>query len=154
MKIGTLLSGTRDTLCGRKPLIHKGFSYPVLVSGRRYGVDMTQLVDPPSGADAPPPEASVLDGLVAAMARLADARTGPLWPLGTKQLTDALDQIVRLNRQAEAIYLRLLDEIDARGIPLSDGAPNTKSWLRERHRLPGRGEGRCGCRCSDQLRPW
>ena len=101
---------------------------------------MTQLLDPPSGAGAgaPQPGPSVLDGLAAAAAGLADAWQSPVWPLGSEQLTDALDQMVELHRQAEAVYLRLLGEVDSRGIPLIEGASNTKSWLRERHRLsPG-----------------
>ena len=99
---------------------------------------MTQLLDPSSGAGAgaPQPGPSVLDGLAAAAAGLADAWQSPVWPLGSEQLTDALDQMVELHRQAEAVYLRLLGEVDSRGIPLIEGASNTKSWLRERHRSP------------------
>jgi Domain of unknown function (DUF222) len=99
---------------------------------------MTQLLDPPVVADEVPPERSVLDGLALASTGLMEAWQAPVWPLGSQQLTDALDEIVRLQRRGEAVYLRLLDEINSRGIPLTEGARDTRSWLRERHRLsPG-----------------
>jgi Domain of unknown function (DUF222) len=101
----------------------------VMVSG------MTQLLDPPAGAQDQPLERSVLAGLAAAAAGLAEAWQEPVWPLTSEQLTVTLDEIVALQRRAEAVYLRLLDEINTRGIPRTEGWRDTKSWLRERHRL-------------------
>jgi Domain of unknown function (DUF222) len=96
---------------------------------------MTQVLDPPAGAAELPPERSVLDGLAAGSAGLAEAWQAPVWPLTSDQLTAALDAIVAVQRRAEAMYLRLLDENNSRGIARADGARNTTSWLRERYRV-------------------
>jgi Domain of unknown function (DUF222) len=124
-----------------KRLVHKGFRGTFLSVAMAMVAGMTQLLDPPTGADPTPPtppEPSVVHGLALIAAGLVEVLDAPVWPLGSGQLTDALDRIVVVHRQAEAAYLRLLRELDARGIPAAEGARNTKSWLRERHRLsPG-----------------
>jgi Domain of unknown function (DUF222) len=96
---------------------------------------MTQLLDPPAGAGPAEPVPSAAHGLAVAAAGLREVLDAPVWPEGSQQLIDAVDQIVVLHRQAEAAYLRLLGELDARGIAATEGARNTTTWLRERHRL-------------------
>jgi hypothetical protein len=121
-----------------KYLSTKGFYGLVLSVVTFIVAGMTQVLDPPTGANPVPPERSVLDGLALAGTGLAEAWEAPLWPLSSAELTGALDEIVAVQRRAEAVYLRLLDELDTRGLPTSDGARNTTSWLRERYRLsPG-----------------
>jgi hypothetical protein len=96
---------------------------------------MTQLLDPPASADPAEPVPSVVHGLAVAAAGLREVLDAPAWPVSSQQLIDAVDHIVVLHRQAEAAYLRLLGELDARGIAATEGARNTTTWLRERHRL-------------------
>ena len=97
---------------------------------------MTQLLDPPAGA-SPAPGADAAEAFEAASAGMAGLVDAPLWPLGSEGLVAVMDRLQVLRRQAEAVQLRLLREIDSRGVPAEQGARSVKDWLRGRYRCTG-----------------
>src|SRR5256886_17140059 len=72
------------------------------------------------------------------LARLDEALTechaSPIWALPGNDLVEGLDEIVHLQSQLEALRLKFVHEIDAQGIPRTQGASTTGGWLRNRYR--------------------
>jgi hypothetical protein len=66
------------------------------------------------------------------LAVLAGAR---LWALSSPEVVAALDQAQALAVELNAVLLRLVREIDARGIAKSAGASSTAVWIRNRYRV-------------------
>jgi hypothetical protein len=94
-------------------------------------VGMTMVADPPAGTGVVP----VLAGVSEALDHLADP-TG--WRLQDGDLERAVDDAYGLVTRAHAVALRLLAEVDARGLPTAAGASSTQAWLVARRRLrPG-----------------
>jgi hypothetical protein len=98
---------------------------------------MTQLLDPPTGASPAPGAGDAAAALAACSAGMTALLDAPLWPLGTDPLVAAMDRLQELRCQAEAVHLRLLREVESRGVPAEQGARNVKDWLRGRYRCTG-----------------
>ena len=84
------------------------------------------MTDRADGGGAPAMDA-VLSDLEDVLDRLSDL---PLWQLpdaGLKTLAASLD---RARRRSEGQTVRLLGEVDGRGIPGQDGTRNSGGWLR------------------------
>ena len=57
------------------------------------------------------------------------------WAMSTPELVDAVDVVQALVVEANAVLLRLVREVDARGVAKEQGASSTAVWLRDRHRV-------------------
>lgn len=80
----------------------------------------------------------MLAALGTARAELAGLAEQPVWTLSDGPLADAVAAAVGLVAQAQAVLVRLVGEVDARGVATATGAPTTVSWLKQRHKLhPG-----------------
>lgn len=87
----------------------------------------TVLEHPP----ADPVNAAVADAAAAVTAGLGE----PVWTLGDRQLTEAVDATLAVVASAQALLAGLVGEVDARGTATATGAPTTVSWLRHHHNL-------------------
>ena len=74
----------------------------------------------------------VLEQLTADAAKQADA---PLWSLSDTEISESLQAAYRLEQAAAAVKLRLVRQLEARGIPGREQFRTTAHWLRSRLRL-------------------
>ena len=58
----------------------------------------------------------------------------PLWARSDEQLEGFLDAVVVAKQRLAAVELRLVREVDARGLARQQGACDTTAWLRDRPR--------------------
>lgn len=69
---------------------------------------------------------------------LAGCATEPTWTLPDQELVACFDAAQALTAMADGLWLRLLGELDARGVALEQGASSTAVWLREHTRTEAR----------------
>src|SRR4051812_25363563 len=67
---------------------------------------------------------------------LTDAATAPLWSCGDAALVSECETLHRLEQRLAGLKLRVLAEIDHRGLARELGATSTTAWVRWRLRLP------------------
>ena len=61
----------------------------------------------------------------------------PLWSRSPEQVVGYLDRVQELEQRLAGLKLHLVREVDSLGVSQRQGAPNTVSWLRDRHRVSG-----------------
>ncbi|MGN6300067.1 MAG: hypothetical protein ACTHN8_03130, partial [Angustibacter sp.] len=85
---------------------------------------MTDRVDTSGGAgDA----RAAVSALLAGVEQLAGAA---LWPLADGELAGLADALDRVRRLADGQLVRMLAEVDSRGLPGRDGTGSSGAWLR------------------------
>jgi hypothetical protein len=79
-----------------------------------------------------------VDEVLAVLDRaLDDVRSLPVWSASDATLVTCLDRVQVMVAQVAALRLRLVREVDGRGLPVGQGASSTTAWLRDRYRLSG-----------------
>jgi hypothetical protein len=79
-----------------------------------------------------------VDEVLAVLDRaLDDVRSMPVWSASDAALVTCLDRVQVMVSQVAALRLRLVREVDGRGLPVGQGASSTTAWLRDRYRLSG-----------------
>ena len=61
---------------------------------------------------------------------VAKLAASPLWPLSDSELIASLDAAHRLEQVSAVLKLRLVQQVDGRGIPAAQGHRSTAGWLR------------------------
>jgi hypothetical protein len=79
-----------------------------------------------------------MDEVLAVLDRaLDDVGSMPVWSATDTVLIKHLDSVQAMISQVACLQLRLLREVDGRGIPVGQGASSTTAWLRDRYRISG-----------------
>jgi hypothetical protein len=84
----------------------------------------------------PDSKVTSVDGALAVLDRaVQECRSTPVWAVPRSTLVDSLDHMHALIGQMTAIKLEWIREVDGQGIAVEQGATNTATWLRDRHRI-------------------
>jgi len=73
-----------------------------------------------------------VDGVLAGLdAAVEGCLSVPLWARSDEEIEGFLDAVVVARHRFAALELRLVREVDARGLAQQQGACDTASWLRD-----------------------
>jgi nitric oxide synthase oxygenase domain/subunit len=74
------------------------------------------------------------EALVAARNALDECRS-QAHGLSADELASYVEKVNALMQHLAAVQLKLIREVDARGLAVNDGATSTAAWLRDRYRI-------------------
>ena len=84
----------------------------------------------------PPRESRLATAVAVARDGLARVAEVPAWQLSDRELLDGAEDMYRLVSIVQAQALRMLAEIDTRGLAPDAGSPTTSAWLTARVQMP------------------
>ncbi len=84
----------------------------------------------------------VAEPVASARSVLAEGAAAPVWSFADRELAEALTEAGRLAAQAEELRLRLLGQMDSRGLARAAGATSTAALVRDSQRVSQRAAGR------------